>query len=300
MRSKKNGFLKYVVLVLIAAVVAVFVWNAGRHIERFENNQAIPKKIWTFWDSADTVPEFVKLCMESWKKYNPEYELHMLHKNTLSKFIDIPDNIQSHPNFNDTRSRFADLVRLYLLEKHGGIWIDASCLMYQPFDEWLPFDAGYFSYTYNQGHPEFKYPIIENWFIAAVPQHPFVVAWKREFLEIAKYQSVQAYLDSRKAMGVDVSAFEGMANYLGMHVAAQKIMQIDKYPVSSLTLKETSQAGGPFWFLIKNGWDANKAIEEACVDTSLRKPFLKFHGPSRDVFSSRLKTDMTNAKCHWS
>jgi hypothetical protein len=259
---------------------------------------SIPKKIWSYWDSTE-MPEIITQCIASWKKYNPNYEITMVHRNTVQNYVNIPKEIANHPNFNDTRSRFADLVRLYLLEAHGGIWIDASCLMYQGFDEWLP-QTEFFCYIYNQGKQGLRYPVLENWFIAAQPGNDFVQAWKREFLEIANYGSVQEYVDSRKRMGVDISSFENMANYLAMHVGAQKLLQIDKYPLSKLTLRETGvEGGGPMWFLVKHGWVAEKAVEDVCKNPGMRKPFLKFHGPSRDVFSKLLHTTMTNDTCKW-
>ncbi len=290
---------KWIAFVILAVVIVGMVLFAKRmkSKESFENG-GIPKKIWTYWDSLDTMPAFVQKCIDSWKKYNPGYEIHVLTKDTVNDYVSIPKTIQNHPNFNDTRSRFADLVRLYLLDQHGGIWIDASCLMYQGFDDWLPFQSDMYCYTYNQGRKDFKYPVLENWFIAAKPNVPFITAWKNEFLEIANYASVREYIRSRKAMGVDISTLEHMADYLAMHVAAQKLIQIDKLSLENIEMHETSE-GGPFWFLIKNGWNAKKAIEEACLNKNMRKPFLKFHNVSRDEFIKRLDSDMTNERCGW-
>ncbi len=295
-RITKKIILTFVILV--ATIVGVFLFmNSIKSKESFDN-EGIPKKIWTYWDSLDTMPMFVQKCIDSWKKYNPAYEINVLTKDTVSNYVSIPEAIKNHPNFNDTRSRFADLVRLYLLDQHGGIWIDASCLMYQGFDDWLPFQADMFCYTYNQGDKDFKYPVLENWFIAAKPNIPFISAWKKEFLEIANYDSVHEYVQSRKAMGADISTLKDMATYLAMHVAAQKLIQIDKMSLKGIKMQESSD-GGPMWFLVKNGWDAKNAIEEACVNKSMRKPFLKFHGPSRDAFIKLLDSEMTNQRCEW-
>lgn len=291
---------KWIVVIVILAVLIVGVVLFTKRLkskEPFENGK-IPKKIYTYWDSLDKMPTFVQKCIDSWKKYNDTYEIHVLTKDTVDEYVSIPDEIKNHPNFNDTRSRFADLVRLYLLDQHGGIWIDASCLMYQGFDEWLPFQSDIYCYTYNQGRKNLQYPVLENWFIAAKPNIAFIAAWKKEFLEIANYASVNEYIQSRKAMGVDISFIEHAGDYLAMHVAAQKLIQKNKLSLKNIEMHESSE-GGPFWFLIKNGWNSKRAIEEVCVNKDMRKPFLKFHGPSRDEMIKLLDSDMTNERCEW-
>jgi mannosyltransferase OCH1-like enzyme len=30
--------------------------------------------MWTYWDNEDKIPKVVRMCMESWKKWNPDYE----------------------------------------------------------------------------------------------------------------------------------------------------------------------------------------------------------------------------------
>lgn len=295
------------VLIVFAIVLAV-QWrtqhfqHTSHPAELFQNPSdamEVPKIIWTYWDSPDTMTDFVKRCIASWGKYNPNYTIHVLHKNTVKDYVDIPESILKHPNFNDNHARFADLLRLSLLEKHGGIWMDASCLMYQAFDEWLPTEKPFFAYYYNQGKGKLPYPVIENWFIMAKPQNDFVKAWKAEFLNLVNFTSVGDYVASRKAMGVDISSFDHLAEYLAMHVAAQKLLQVDKYPLEKLTLWDTAKEGGPFWFLIKHNWNAESAIRDACKNPKMRKPFLKFYRHSREPFERLLQSEYTDAKCYW-
>lgn len=299
--KRRNTIVLLTIFIVVLFVVLLIVRNTtnANSTEGFQSDPSpIPKKIWTYWDSKDTIPEVLNTCVESWRKYNPDYEITVVHKDTLDEYVEIPDKLKTHPNFTDTRARFSDLVRLFLVEKHGGIWMDMSCIMYQSLDEWMP-KTEFFCFTYDQGRKNQAYPHLESWFIAAKPHHPFIQAWKDEFLQMESFPSVKDYVESRKKMGVDISSFEQMAHYLAIYVSVQKILQIDKYDSQTLTLRDTAQEGGPFWFLIKNGWNADKAIEETCANPNMRKPFLKFHGPSRDVFLKRIKTDMTNEKCQW-
>ncbi len=94
-----------------------------KNIEGFQST-AVPKIIWTYWDNPDTIPKTVKLCMESWKKYNPNYTIRLLTKANYSEYINIPNTIATHPLMNDMPQRFADLVRCYAIAEHGGVWVD--------------------------------------------------------------------------------------------------------------------------------------------------------------------------------
>ena len=92
---------------------------------------AIPNIIWAYWDN-ENLPEIVKICTESWKKHNPDYQIVILNNRTLKHYLPNID-ISSMPRSKDFPARFSDFVRIFILEKYGGIWIDASSICNQPF-----------------------------------------------------------------------------------------------------------------------------------------------------------------------
>lgn len=49
-------------------------------------------RIFTFWESNSTIPMYLKLCMETWEKYLPEYEIVFLN---YSKFALNDNNLSS-------------------------------------------------------------------------------------------------------------------------------------------------------------------------------------------------------------
>jgi mannosyltransferase OCH1-like enzyme len=61
----------------------------------------------------------------------------LLTKKNFFGYVNIPVEITSHPNFNDNTTRLADLIRVYALAEHGGVWIDSSILLKAPLDDWL-------------------------------------------------------------------------------------------------------------------------------------------------------------------
>ena len=155
-----------------------------------------PKIIWTYWDNPDRIPKTVKMCMDGWKKYNPEYEIILLTKKNFTNYVSIPNSIVEHANFNDSPARFSDLLRLCALVEHGGIWIDASVLVNKPLDNWLfnkpaEFSGFYLGSFTKEGLP----PVIDSWFLACNKKSKFVKLWRDEFYKMIEYPSVEKYIE---------------------------------------------------------------------------------------------------------
>jgi hypothetical protein len=254
-------------------------------------SHSFPKIIWSYWDNPHTLPETVKLCIQSWQKHNPSYTIVLMNQATYKDYVDIPSEVANHPNLNDFPARFADLVRICCLAKHGGVWVDSSTLMTQPLDSFLQ-PAEFQGFTIGESKPT---PVIENWFFACVKGSSFMKLWRDEFLQLASYSSNQHYLDSRKDMGVDYANVSN-PSYLTMHVAAQKVLQKNKYPLTQFVLQRSEY--GPFKYLVDSNWDSKKGLELACKDPSYRKPFLKLRGADRKVFGEG-NPALTNDRCGW-
>ena len=256
-----------------------------------------PKIIWTYWDNPAKIPKTVKMCMEGWKKFNPDYEIVLLTKSNYKKYVSIPEDIVSEPNFNDNSTRFADLVRVWTLAQNGGVWVDSSIVLKESLDNWLfprsaEFSGFYIASFTKEGLP----PVIENWFFACNKGSDFVRRWRDEFSEIAKYPSVEKYVDSRKKMGVN---FEGIGSpyYLAMHISAQKILQLDRYPLDTLILRKAED--GPFKYLTENGWNSEKALKFVCKNKKYQTPIMKMRGDERKVIEAKIDSDFSPEKCGW-
>ena len=68
----------------------------------------------------------------------------------------------------------SDLIRLQLLQKYGGLWVDATTYCIQPLDDWLPekVTSGFFTFT----KPRAGVPI-SNWFIYAETDNLILRTW---------------------------------------------------------------------------------------------------------------------------
>lgn len=134
--------------------------------------KAVPPIIWMYWDKPlDQAPPFVTYAIDSWKSKNPGWTVRVLDDNSLHDWIDVPQAGSARK----IQGR-SDAIRLALLQRYGGLWIDATCACVRPLDEWLPplMTAGFFAF------PD-SYPgrIIQSWFLAAAPDNYLVDRWAR-------------------------------------------------------------------------------------------------------------------------
>lgn len=94
----------------------------------------IPKIIHYCWLSNDPFPASIQKCIDSWKKFLPDYELMLWNferfpKGT-SKWVD--------QAFDSHKYAFAaDYIRLYALYNHGGIYLDSDVEVLKSFNNLL-------------------------------------------------------------------------------------------------------------------------------------------------------------------
>ena len=102
--------------------------------------------IWTYWENPPGTkrPTYLDLCIDTMKQYcnrNP-FKLQLLGPQDLSKLLPNlrPDFDKIHCDKSPAEdiATKIDYVRVKLLEKYGGIWIDIDTLVMDYFDHLLP------------------------------------------------------------------------------------------------------------------------------------------------------------------
>ncbi len=69
---------------------------------------------------------------------------------------------------------FADILRLWLLARYGGVWVDANTVCSKPLDHWLPalMQSGFFAFAKPRPDRE-----LATWFLASEPQGLIASKW---------------------------------------------------------------------------------------------------------------------------
>lgn len=230
----------YIILIFIL-IVCVF---AGWFYYRKTYSQA-PKTIWTYWEDPDSIspekglPALVKQSMMTWSKWNPEHKIVLLTKKTYQGFVTIPEEIRTHPALNP--DHFVDLLKLWTLTEHGGVWLDPSTVLDRPLEDWMfpkyaEFSGKITNYDeYTKESPQRPTPLLTTKFIACNKGSSFMKAWRDEFSEIARYRCVQEYVESR-GTAVDLPADPLSHPIL---VAAQTVLQYQRYPTDTLVFHKS-------------------------------------------------------------
>jgi len=94
----------------------------------------IPKKIHYIWFGKNEKNERVKTCIESWKKYLPDYEIIEWNEDNFDiNYNDFTKNAY----LNKKWAFVSDVARLKILYDEGGIYMDTDVEVYKPLDEFL-------------------------------------------------------------------------------------------------------------------------------------------------------------------
>ena len=101
----------------------------------------IPKIIHFCWLSDDPYPESIQRCMDTWKKFLPDYTI----KRWSTKSFNLDSVPLAKQAFESKRYAFAaDYIRAYALYTEGGIYLDSDVMIHK--DPHLLFeDAEYVS-----------------------------------------------------------------------------------------------------------------------------------------------------------
>ncbi|RJS92641.1 glycosyltransferase family 32 protein [Salinisphaera sp. Q1T1-3] len=139
-------------------------------------SQTIPRQIWLFWETLPA-PAFIEACYRDIERKNPHFTVTLLNSRNVASFV---PEFDAWPEDMLPQHK-ANLLRLYLVFRYGGIWLDSSIILGESLDwviEWqeeqkLDF-IGFHNDRISRSEDE---PTIENWFLAAPPGNQFLRSW---------------------------------------------------------------------------------------------------------------------------
>lgn len=142
-----------------------------------------PDTVWILWmQGMEQAPEIVKVCVESVKKQLPDKHIILLSEQNFSEYVTMPEDIlRKWKEGIIGTAHFSDLLRLEILIKYGGFWIDSTVLctdnrifQYAVKEPLFMYSFYYFGFT-----PEIM--SLNNWFIYSYSNQN-ILCLMREFL----------------------------------------------------------------------------------------------------------------------
>ena len=113
---------------------------------RMAASEVVPqRKIWCLWlDGEQNAPECVRLCIASMRRHMPEWEVVVLDKYTWQEYVTLPKYVMDRYDAGMMQTaHLSDLIRVALLNEHGGMWMDSTVLLTDSIPSFIC-DAGLF------------------------------------------------------------------------------------------------------------------------------------------------------------
>lgn len=242
----------------------------------------LPKIVWTHWDSPNP-PEHVLKNINQMKEMLPDWEVKFL---TTGEFLASISSKEVPANFDTLGvAHQADWIRLKLLEKYGGCWMDSGIILNSSLNplyrEAAKAKADLLVFTMGGMQTRPEYPIAENWFILAPQGSPVIQLWLQEF-EKAIDTGFHTYKKQIKQEGVDLQKLMNNPTdvYLTQHGCFQKVLQ-QRLPPHSKILYHRSE-DTMFKIHVDCKWDAT-CIRQTLQNTEYCKtiPYIKLRGADR-------------------
>ncbi|MBQ4284557.1 MAG: DUF4422 domain-containing protein [Lachnospira sp.] len=123
-------------------------------------NGKIP--VWVLWlQGMEQAPELVRMCVKSLENNIPKdvAELRVLTIDNLADYIRVPDWIMKKVNEGTiSLTHFSDIIRMGLLYRYGGMWIDATYYVNRPMHKGM-FEREFF--TLRQAKSKWRADIVQ-------------------------------------------------------------------------------------------------------------------------------------------
>lgn len=167
-------------------------------LERLDHNRS--KIVWFCWlQGLESAPQLVLQCYASLKHHLPDREIKIIDNNNWQEFVELPEYVlKKWKRGRIPPANFSDLLRLQLLIRYGGTWVDATLLCTgfstqetQKQKEYMDNELFVFRYT----PPGIDDGInISNWFITSCTNNEVLIVLRDILYEYWKdYDCVLNY-----------------------------------------------------------------------------------------------------------
>ena len=137
-------------------------------------------KVWVCWfQGMEQAPVLVRRCYESLKENLPNKEIIVVTSENMLQYVDFPNFIlEKWRKGQISHTHMSDLLRLELLIKYGGMWLDATVLCTRNERD-IPsyfFDSALFVYQQLKPGRDGHSTYISSWLISAKSNNKLLMA----------------------------------------------------------------------------------------------------------------------------
>ena len=138
--------------------------------------QSREKIVWLCWfQGIEKAPEIVKKCYESVTKNLVDYKIVVLTDDNIRQYVDFPEYVWSkYTKGVITKTHFSDILRLELLSKYGGIWVDATVFISDNNIPKYMTDSDLFLFQCLKPGLDGHATVISSWYISSCKHNPIL------------------------------------------------------------------------------------------------------------------------------
>ena len=161
--------------------------NEKYNIKEEESNLKLLKSkiIFIYWaQKFVNAPDIVKKCLLSWKLKNPNWTIIELDDDNIYNYINLEKEIPDIQNKIITKTSYSDIIRIFCLEKYGGVWCDATTFCNIPLDNWLDKNTstGFFAFAKSNKFLKYK-KLCSSWFLYSNTNNYIIKEWKKAVIK---------------------------------------------------------------------------------------------------------------------
>lgn len=182
----------------------------------------IPRQIHYCWFGRNPLPELAKKCIESWRKYMPEYQIIEWNEDNF----DVDSIPYTSEAYKEKKFAFvSDYARLWIMYKYGGVYFDTDVEVIKPIDKII--SIGAFMGCERDGDDPFNIAVNPGLGLAADAGMPIY----KELVEL--YEGLSFY-DSKKSIDyttiVQITTSVLMKHGLKNITSIQQVAGLQIYP----------------------------------------------------------------------
>lgn len=178
----------------IPAVVSVpfddIMWDEPKSSkELFKNDGS--KIMWAYWDKGlEGMPPLCQHAITSWQVHNPNWRVIILDDNNYQEYVSVSDLPTTY--FSLKVQHRSDLLRLAVLLRYGGTYMDASTLVFKSFDDiWDTVEEDKLMLTSLNMLPESKLDLFNNGLLMTKgTNNKALRLWQQRMLEYTENPSL--------------------------------------------------------------------------------------------------------------
>jgi|688.fasta_scaffold121529_2 hypothetical protein len=169
-----------IIIVLIIFIICIY-YNNIEQFDNINNEYILSKNIYTYWDKPDN--DIINAHIETWKRNIPkDWTINFITKDNVSEYVS-KEFLNKYKKLDSVR--FSDFLRVELLSKNGGVWMDSGIIVINGnflnkyYEEMI---ANHYDITlYTLKKNATIAPYLENWFLMAPKNSKYITDLYKEF-----------------------------------------------------------------------------------------------------------------------